>query len=809
MPGDGAVLGANGNWRAAVVNEAKKYLGVPYVWGGTTPAGWDCSGFVQYIFAVAAGVQLPRVAGDQAGVGVNVPTANIQPGDLVFFKDTYAPGISHIGIALGGGQFIHASGVGQGTIISNLNEPLYVAHWAGARRPIADNAATQSGAISPGVPQPPAGPALAPAQLLPTFARASQVTGVPQDILLAIARVESGFDQRAVGPLIPRFAGTEDQHALGMMQFLPSTYRGVVARVDAATGKNLGMAGIWDAESAIYAAAFYLKDSGAPGDMRRALFAYNNADWYVELILSWAAHYAGGPVPDPNLYDPNRGGPPVILVAPENPLQPVQYGMHLDVLSPIPLYAPFTAGQTWYAGGDGSFYGDGFHSDASGAHYAVDFNKGTSGNAQSDEGEPVLAVADGVINNVYSTLGGGWTVEMYHRSPQGTMLRSLYLHLKDDPRTTLGLKVNTPVPHGTTIGHVGNTGATSTGAHLHFVLYAWQETGWVSIRPEPMEGQMLQNGTAIVSTNSPTDRATFEATWGLTDKDILGGQRQSWLWGPQAFGGPVLEQYANAATRTNGRMVQYWDKGRMERESDGKGGFLFTVGKLGWELLTGKVDLGGGQTADLAPADIPLVGPLRIEDNNTIGASSTDLPPIKLAPTYADANIEAAQRTQDYSGAPITWILRPGGKIEQFAPPTATYLANYNAETGHHVADVFASWYSQTFYTSYNDDPTDTLSNDLRDKLEGLDPGNPLTDPFWVEVTVDGVDRLILVQIFERWTMTYNPANPSGWQVELGNVGLHYYEWRYEVPTREILQPNPDKAAKRRRTNRREVLGRA
>ena len=780
---------------------------MPYVWGGETPAGWDCSGFTMYIFRAAAGVSLPRVAGDQAGIGVNVSAANIQAGDLVFFKDTYAPGISHIGIALGGGQFVHASGVGEATVISGLGEAYYRAHFAGARRPLAENAATQAGVGKPGVPQPPPGPALAPAQLLPTFAKAAQLSGVPQEVLLAIGRVESGFDQRAIGPYLSQFAGTENEYALGMMQFLPGTYRGVLARVDAATGKQLGMAGIWDAESAIYAAAFYLRDSGAPGDLRRALFAYNNAEWYVDLILAWAAHYAGGPIPDPHLYDPNRGGPPVIVVAPENPLLAVQYGKHLDILSPLPLYAPFTAGQTWYAGGDGSFYGSGQHSDASGAYYAVDFNKGTAQRPEDDEGEAVLAVADGVINNVYSTVGGGWTVELYHRSPQGTLLRSLYLHLKDDPRATLQLKVNQPVPHGTIIGHVGNTGATSTGAHLHFALYAWQEGGWLSIRPESMEGQTLQNGGPLVSTNNPTDKTTFEATWGLTDKAILGGQRQSWLWGPQPFGGPVLEQYAGAAAQPQGRMVQYWDKGRLERQNDGKGGFLFTVGKLGWELLTGKVDLGGGQTTDLGPAQIPLVGPLRVDDVAATARAAAQLPPSKLAPTYADAQREAAQRTLDYRGAPVNWKLLPGGTIEQFTPPTTVRLANYDQESGHNVADVFAAWYGKTFNSSLDDDPTHTLTNLLRGKLDGLEPGRPLTDPFWVAVTIDGTDRLVLVQVFERWTMTYAPENPTGWQIELGNVGLHYYEWRYEAPAREALANGPDRNGKRRRTKYGEDAG--
>src|SRR6185437_2002152 len=117
-----------------------------------------------------------------------------------------------------------------------------------------------------------------PAEYLAAMHRASAAScGIPWEVLAAVAKIESGFDPRAVGPSIPQLAGTEDEHALGMMQFLPSTYRGFVPRVAAATGKGLGADGIWDAESAIHAAALYLCDSGAAsGDLRAALFAYNH-----------------------------------------------------------------------------------------------------------------------------------------------------------------------------------------------------------------------------------------------------------------------------------------------------------------------------------------------------------------------------------------------------------------------------------------------------------------------------------------------------------------------------------------------------
>lgn len=155
-------------------------------------------------------------------------------------------------------------------------------------------------ALSPGRPGGPGGESPAtrkiPAEYRAMMERASAAScGLPWEILAAIAKVESNFTPTAVGPFLPQFAGTEDEHALGMMQFLPSTYRLFVPRVDAATGKGLGMDGIWDPESAIAAAAFYLCDSGAAaGDLRAAIFAYNRADWYVDKVLAQAAAYGLG-----------------------------------------------------------------------------------------------------------------------------------------------------------------------------------------------------------------------------------------------------------------------------------------------------------------------------------------------------------------------------------------------------------------------------------------------------------------------------------------------------------------------------------
>lgn len=117
-----------------VIATAKSYLGVPYVWGGTSPSGFDCSGFIQYVFQ-KNGITLPRVTSDQYKVGTSVSKSNLIPGDLVFFE-TYKPGASHVGIYLGNNQFIHASSGQEKVMISNLTSTYYTQHYIGARRVI-------------------------------------------------------------------------------------------------------------------------------------------------------------------------------------------------------------------------------------------------------------------------------------------------------------------------------------------------------------------------------------------------------------------------------------------------------------------------------------------------------------------------------------------------------------------------------------------------------------------------------------------------------------------------------------------------
>jgi transglycosylase-like protein with SLT domain/NlpC/P60 family protein len=222
--------------RARVVDEARKYLGVPYVWGGTDPAkGLDCSGLVQLVYG-NLGVDLPRVSRDQAQAGTAVPSLDeARPGDLVAFGSP----VHHIGIYLGDNQMIEAPRPGLAVRVSEISEtPTAI------RRVIPDSGAGEvTTARSAGdVPY---------ADL---FDRAAATYGVDADLLAAVARQESGFNADAVSP-----AGAQ-----GLMQLMPGTAQG------------LGVTDSFDPAQAVDGAARLLHDlTERFGSTPLALAAYN------------------------------------------------------------------------------------------------------------------------------------------------------------------------------------------------------------------------------------------------------------------------------------------------------------------------------------------------------------------------------------------------------------------------------------------------------------------------------------------------------------------------------------------------------
>ena len=115
----------------SIVAFAKNFIGVPYVFGGTTPSGFDCSGFLQYVFQ-QHGINIPRLADEQFLLGEAVRTSQLSVGDLVFFS-TYLPGASHCGFYVGDGKFLHASS-SRGIRIDSLDNEYWKPKFLGGKK---------------------------------------------------------------------------------------------------------------------------------------------------------------------------------------------------------------------------------------------------------------------------------------------------------------------------------------------------------------------------------------------------------------------------------------------------------------------------------------------------------------------------------------------------------------------------------------------------------------------------------------------------------------------------------------------------
>ena len=231
----------------AVVDAAKKYLGLPYVWGGTDPTkGMDCSGLVQTVYK-QFGIQLPRLSADQARSGQPVASlAEAKPGDLIAWDNSSRnSGADHIAIYVGGGKMIEAPHTGANIRLVDVpSTPDYIRRIL----PNPDAATAVSGAAQGG------GTQVSGVPYSNLFNTAGARYGVSPMLLAAVARQESGYNATAVSG-----AGAQ-----GLMQLMPGT------------AKGLGVTNSFDPAQAVDGAARMLRDlTNRFGRVDLALAAYN------------------------------------------------------------------------------------------------------------------------------------------------------------------------------------------------------------------------------------------------------------------------------------------------------------------------------------------------------------------------------------------------------------------------------------------------------------------------------------------------------------------------------------------------------
>ena len=255
----------------------------------------------------------------------------------------------------------------------------------------------------------------------------------------------------------------------------------------------------------------------------------------------------------------------------------------------------------------------------------------------------------------------------------------------------------------------------------------------------------------------------FQRTWARTDMAVLEGvSSRTWMWGPDAISEGFFEPYTEG--HNNGRFVQYFDKSRMEITTDLSvpydSEWYVTNGLLAKELITGQMQFADNDFIDWGSAEIPAAGD--VDD--------------RYAPTYATF-WNKLYVPLDYPGLRTERINRAGLVWDD--PDLAWYdvgAYEYVPETNHRVADVFWDFMN-------SDGPIFTDGHYMLWPLFDSPfyaTGYPITEAYWAEVKVGGAYKDVLIQCFERRCLTYTPGNSAGFEVEAGNIGLHYYIWRYE-----------------------------
>ncbi|HVG01039.1 MAG TPA: sugar ABC transporter substrate-binding protein, partial [Chloroflexia bacterium] len=261
----------------------------------------------------------------------------------------------------------------------------------------------------------------------------------------------------------------------------------------------------------------------------------------------------------------------------------------------------------------------------------------------------------------------------------------------------------------------------------------------------------------------------FQRVWERIDRPVAAGEvKRSWYWGPAPISAATNEP--NKESPGGNRIVQYFDKSRMEinnPDASPNDPFYVTNGLLTVELISGRVQAGASTYTERYPACINVTGD---------AGDAT-------APTYAALGRVSNTTLGDHPATSNTGVVtatlsRTGdvGNDPSKANIAEARNAFFDDVTKHNIPDAFWKFLNATGPV-YQDGRT---ANAQLNNPWFYASGRPISEAYWTKATIAGKAADVLVQMYERRALTFVPANPEGFKVEMGNIGQHYYDWRYK-----------------------------
>ncbi|MGI8588132.1 MAG: PQQ-binding-like beta-propeller repeat protein [Chloroflexia bacterium] len=308
---------------------------------------------------------------------------------------------------------------------------------------------------------------------------------------------------------------------------------------------------------------------------------------------------------------------------------------------------------------------------------------------------------------------------------------------------------------------IANSGVVVANGMVYWLSGAYLNAWGLPSAPQP---------TPTPKPTGPTyaDPA-FARLWTRTDQLVAAHMvNRSWFWGPAPFSPGITEPYSEG--KGGSRLVQYFDKSRMEinnPNADKNSAFYVTNGLLVIELISGREQVGDSSYVTRLPSKTNIAGDL--DDTN--------------APTYSGfAGVSNTtlgdHKATDLTGRAATATISRDGTVGN-DPGKTVYtglnFVHYEAGTGHNIPAVFWDFLNAR---------GTVIENGQSVQAQVISPwfyasGLPISEPYWSRVKIAGKPTDVLIQAFERRVLTYTPANADPFKVEMGNVGRHYFDWRY------------------------------